>query len=234
MPESDRFVDWFRHSAPYIHAHRHRTFVIFCGGEAIIEGVSSLIHDLALLRSLGIRLVLVHGIRPQIDFYLNQRGLSSAFYNNVRITTKPCLSCVKEAAATVRIELEALLSMGLPNSPMAGAKIKVVSGNGVVAKPLGVIAGVDYGYTGVVRRIDTEAIHQQLDHDNVVLISPIGYSPSGEVFNLVAENLAKDVACALSAEKLILLTEVPCLEPNTHKLIAHMTTVEAEIFKPKP
>jgi amino-acid N-acetyltransferase len=64
----------------------------------------------------------------------------------------------------------------------------------------------------------------------VILISPIGYSPSGEVFNLVAEDLAKEVACALSAEKLILLTEEPCLQPNTETIIPHMTTQEADQF----
>ena len=230
MHNPDRFVDWFRHSAPYIHAHRNRTFVIFWGGEAVIAGVSSLIHDIALLKSLGIRLVLVHGIRPQIDFYLKQRGLEPVFENNRRITTKACLDCVKAAAGTVRIEIEALLSMGLANSPMADAKIKVASGNVVVAKPLGVIDGIDYGYTGVVRRIDTAALHQHLDQNNVVLISPVGYSPSGEVFNLVAEDLAAEIACALTAEKLILLTENDCLLPATHQVIQQMTTVEAQNF----
>ena len=230
MHKTDDFVDWFRHSAPYIHAHRHRTFVIFWGGEAVMANISSLIHDIALLKSVGIRLVLVHGIRPQIDFYLKQRGIQSTFKNNIRITSKACLECVKEAAGTVRIELEALLSMGLANSPMAGAKIKIVSGNVVMAKPLGIIEGVDYGYTGVVRQIDTDAIHQQLDQNNVVLISPVGYSPSGEVFNLVAEDLAAEIACTLTAEKLILLTENDCFLPQTTQVVRQMTTVEAQMF----
>ncbi|MCK4494614.1 MAG: amino-acid N-acetyltransferase, partial [Methylococcales bacterium] len=137
---------------------------------------------------------------------------------------------VKEAAGMVRIEIEALLSMGLSNSPMADAKIKVASGNVVVAKPLGVIDGIDYGYTGVVRRIDTAALHQHLDQNNVVLISPVGYSPSGEVFNLVAEDLAAEIACALTAEKLILLTENDCVFPKTNQVIQQMTTVEAQHF----
>ncbi len=224
------FVDWFRNSAPYIHAHRNRTFVICFGGEMVANDVSSLIHDVALLKSLGIRLVLVHGIRPQIDSRLAQRTILPQFKNNLRITDKACLNCVKEAAGTVKIEIEALLSMGLPNSPMAGAKIKVASGNFVVAKPLGVIDGIDYCYTGVVRRIDHRAIHQQLDQDNVILISPIGYSPSGEIFNLIAEQVAMEVACALSAEKLILLTEEDCISAKTKKIIQQMTTVEAQNF----
>ncbi|NOQ35583.1 MAG: amino-acid N-acetyltransferase [Methylococcaceae bacterium] len=227
------FVSWFRNSSPYIHAHRNRTFVICFGGEAVADGIANLIHDIALLRSLGVRLVLVHGIRPQIDARLKQHAIASVFKDNVRITDKAGLQCVKEAAGAVRIELEALLSMGLANSPMAGAKIKVASANFVTAKPLGVINGVDYCYTGVVRRIDHVAIHQQLDQQNVVLISPLGYSPSGEVFNLVAEHVATEVACALKAEKLILLTEQDCISPATKKPIQQMTAIEASAFLKK-
>jgi amino-acid N-acetyltransferase len=140
------------------------------------------------------------------------------------------LQCVKEAAGLVRVEIEALLSMGLANSPMAGAKIKVASGNFVTAKPLGVIDGVDYCHTGEVRRIDSAAIHQQLDQDNVVLISPIGYSPSGEIFNLSAEQVATAVSIALKAEKLILLTEQSCCNLDNGEHIQQMTTAEAETF----
>src|SRR5690606_29166307 len=136
------------------------------------------------------------------------------FHNSLRITDDVALQCVKEAAGLVRVEIEALLSMGLANSPMAGAKIKVASGNFVVAKPIGVIDGIDYCHTGEVRRIDGAAIHQQLDQDNVVLISPVGYSPSGEVFNLSAEQVATAVSIALKAEKLVLLTEQGCRNPD--------------------
>jgi amino-acid N-acetyltransferase len=110
---------------------------------------------------------------------------------------------------------------------MAGAKIRVASGNFVTAKPLGVLDGIDYCYTGKVRRIDSQAIHQQLDQNNVVLISPIGYSPSGEVFNLSAEEVATEVAIALQAEKLILLTEQNCLSPHDQSPIQQLTTDQA-------
>ncbi len=222
------FVNWFRDSSPYIHAHRNKTFVIFFNGETVIDDCDKLIHDFALLKSLGIRLVLVHGIRPQIDQCLSQQNIISEFQQNLRITDDKALQCVKEAAGLVRVEIEALLSMGLANSPMAGAKIKVVSGNFVIAKPLGIIDGTDFKHTGKVRRIEHAAIHQQLEHDNVVLISPIGYSSSGEVFNLAAEQVATEVAIALHAEKLILLTEQDCL--SKQQLIQQMTTDEAKVF----
>ncbi|WP_349432764.1 amino-acid N-acetyltransferase [Methylomarinum sp. Ch1-1] len=224
------FVNWFRNSSPYIHAHRNRTFVVFFSGAAVTENFAALIHDIALLKSLGIRLVLVHGIRQQIDQRLQQQGITPQFHNNLRITDDQILPYVKEAAGTVRIETEALLSMGLANSPMAGAKIKVASGNFVMARPLGVIDGIDYCHTGQVRRIEQKAIHQQLDQDNVVLVSPLGYSPSGEVFSLGAEQVATEIAIALSAEKLILLTEQECLSPDSGEIVRQLTTAEAKNF----
>jgi len=227
----NEFVNWFRASSPYIHAHRNKTFVIFFGGEAVLaEDFEHHVQDFALLNSLGVRLVLVHGIRPQIDQRLAKLEAPARFHEHLRITDDLALHCVKEAAGLVRVEIEALLSMGLANSPMAGAKIKVASGNFVTAKPLGVINGIDYCHTGEVRRIDSNAIHQQLDQDSVVLISPVGYSPSGEVFNLSAEQVATAVAIALKAEKLILLTEESCCHPDNGAQVQQMTTAEAEIF----
>ncbi len=231
MEPQQSFVSWFRDSSPYIHAHRNKTFVISFGGEAVLaDDFDHHVHDFALLSSLGIRLVLVHGIRPQIDQRLVKLDVPARFHNNLRITDDVALQCVKEAAGLVRVEIEALLSMGLANSPMAGAKIKVASGNFVVAKPIGVIDGIDYCHTGEVRRIDSVAIHQQLDQNNVVLISPIGYSPSGEVFNLSAEQVATAVSIALKAEKLVLLTEQSCCNPDNGEQIQQMTTVEANAF----
>ncbi|KJV06829.1 amino-acid N-acetyltransferase [Methylocucumis oryzae] len=228
MHNNNHFVHWFRASSPYIHSHRNKTFVVCFGGEAVLaDDFEHHVHDFALLNSLGIRLVLVHGIRPQIDLRLAAKQETPRFHKQLRITDACALQCVKEAAGMVRVEIEALLSLGVANSPMAGAKLKVASGNFVIAKPLGVIDGIDYGHTGEVRRVDSEAIHQQLDQDNVVLISPIGYSPSGEVFNLSSEQVATSVAIALKAEKLIFLTEQDCLHPKDGTAMQQMTTLEA-------
>lgn len=225
------FVNWFRNSSPYIHAHRNKTFVIFFGGEAVLaEDFEHHVRDFALLNSLGVRLVLVHGIRPQIDQRLHELNAPVKFHKSQRVTDDLALQCVKEAAGLVRLACEALLSFGVSASPLANAKINVVSGNFVVAKPLGVIDGIDYCHTGEVRRIDNEAIWAQLKQHNVVLISPIGYSPTGEVFNLSAERVATEVAIALKAEKLILLTEQPCTQPDNAQPIQQMTTAEAEAF----
>ncbi len=202
------FVDWFRQSSPYIHAHRGRVLVLGFAGEALRSpGFPGLIHDIALLSGLGMRLVLVPGARPQIEERLRLRKARMRIVNGLRITDAAALECVKDAAGNVRIEIEALLSMGLANSPMAGARIRVVSGNHVTARPLGVLDGIDYQHTGEVRRVDAAAIGRHLDNGSIVLIPPLGYSPTGEVFNLNAVDVASAVAVALDADKLIYLNE---------------------------
>jgi len=224
----DAFVSWFRQASPYIHAHRGSTMVLAFGGEAASDDTfASLIHDIALLHGLGIQLVLVHGTRPQIEERLQLRGVEMQVVNGLRVTDEHALQCVMEAAGTVRVEIEARLSMGLANSPMAGARIEVASGNFVTARPLGVIDGVDYQHTGEVRRINTTAIRHRLGSGAMVLISPLGYSPTGEVFNLNAADVAAETAVALQADKLIFLTDQK-LSDSRGRLISSLMPSEAE------
>ncbi|MFA7270983.1 MAG: amino-acid N-acetyltransferase [Sterolibacterium sp.] len=199
-------VAWVRQAAPYIHAFRGRTFVIAFGGE-VLQGseAQALAQDFNLLASLGIRLVLVHGARPQIDAEMQRRGLRSNFHKGLRVTDGETLECVKSAMGVARIEIEALLSQGLPNTPMAGAWMRVTGGNFITAKPVGVLGGIDYQYTGAVRKIIAEEIKADLDQQNVVLITPLGVSPTGEIFNLAWEEVAEAVAVAVQADKLIYL-----------------------------
>ena len=206
--KNNTHVDWFRQSAPYIHAHRGSTFVILFGGEAVEHsGFAHLIHDIALLGSLGVRIVLVHGARPQIERQLSTLKIKSEFADNMRITLNENMPAVEQAVGQVRMSIEAQLSMGLPNTPMAGASLRVVSGNFITARPYGIRNGIDYCQTGNVRNVDTGAISQHLQNNNVVLISPIGYSPSGEIFNLRAEDVATETAIAINADKLIFVME---------------------------
>lgn len=201
-------ISFFRQAAPYINTFRGRTFVIAFGGEALQDpGFNYLVHDLALLDSLGIRLVVVHGARPQIEARLQSRGAEIRYAGKLRITDDAALECVKEACGQVRLEIEARLSMGLANSPMANARIRAVSGNFVIARPVGLRDGIDFQHTGQVRRIDATGINAQLQQDNIVLLSPLGFSPTGEVFNLSAEDVAMAAAVALKADKLIYLGE---------------------------
>ncbi|WP_353141001.1 amino-acid N-acetyltransferase [Acinetobacter pragensis] len=201
-----QYVHWFRHSAPYINAHRGKTFVIMFDGEAVQhENFQHIIHDIALLHSLGIRLILVHGARAQINQNLKASHLQTPFHNHRRITTRESLGAVMSAAGSIRLQIEALLSMGLANSPMYGARIDVVSGNLITAKPYGIRDGIDFQLSGEVRSVDTDAIQRHLDSQNIVLLGPTGYSTTGEVFNLLAEEVATKTAISLKADKLIFL-----------------------------
>jgi amino-acid N-acetyltransferase len=202
------FVSWFRSVAPYVNAFRNKTFVVAFGGEVVADGkFVELVHDLNLLASLGVRLVLVHGARPQIEARLDEQKLETIYVRDMRVTDAATLQCVKESIGRVRVEIEALLSMGLPNSPMANAAIRVASGNFVTARPIGIIEGVDLMHTGEVRRVDTSAIRLRLEQGELALLSPLGYSPTGEIFNLTLENVAAETAIALKAEKLIFLMD---------------------------
>ena len=219
------FVNGFRSAAPYIHAFRNKTFVIAFGGEVVSEGrFIALAHDLNLLNSLGVRLVLVHGARPQIEEELIERKAMIRYADGMRVTDDDALKCVKEAAGTVRVEIEALLSMGLANSPMAGADIRVASGNFVTAKPMGVRNGVDLMHTGEVRKIDSVAIQRRLDVGEIVLLSPLGYSPTGEIFNLTLEDVAAAAAIALDADKLLFLMETAGINNAQGELLRELTT----------
>jgi amino-acid N-acetyltransferase len=223
------FVHWFRSAAPYIHAFGGKTFVIAFGGEVVSDQqFIALSHDLNLLASLEVRLVLVHGVRPQIEQRLKRDKLEPAFHNGLRVTDDAAMEAVKEANGAVRVEIEALLSMGIANSPMAGADIRVASGNFVTAKPIGVIEGVDLQHTGEVRKIDAIGIQKRLDDDEMVLLSPMGYSPTGEAFNLSLEDVATSTAIALDAEKLIFLMDSTGVHNLRGELLREMTAEKAK------
>ena len=197
-------VEGFRHSVPYINTHRGKTFVIMLGGEAIEhENFSSIVNDIGLLHSLGIRLVEVYGARPQIDANLAAHHHEPLYHKNIRVTDAKTLELVKQAAGTLQLDITARLSMSLNNTPLQGAHINVVSGNFIIAQPLGVDDGVDYCHSGRIRRIDEDAIHRQLDSGAIVLMGPVAVSVTGESFNLTSEEIATQLAIKLKAEKMI-------------------------------
>lgn len=197
-------VDGFRQSAPYVNAHRGKTFVVMLGGEAVNQkGYRSIINDVALLNSLGIKIVLVYGARPQIDEALQRANIDSQFHDGIRVTDDASFTVIKQVAGALLLDITARLSTSLSNTPMSGAQINVVSGNFVIAQPLGVDDGVDYCHSGRVRRIDVEGIRRQLERSGIVLLGPVAASVTGESFNLTAEEVATQVAIKLKADKMI-------------------------------
>ena len=204
------FVPWFRTVAPHIHAYHGKTFVVAIAGELIAAGkLTSFAQDLAILQAMGIKLVLVHGFRPQVDEQLRSKGHASRFSHGLRITDAVALDSAQEAAGQLRFEIEAAFSQGLPNTPMANAIVRVVSGNFLTAQPVGIVDGVDFIHSGIVRKVDAVAIRRAIDIGAMVLLSPFGFSPTGEAFNLTMEDVATSTAIALQADKLLFVTEVP-------------------------
>ena len=209
------FVPWFRSVAPYIHMHRGKTFVVGIAGEAIAAGkLAHLAQDLALIQSMGVKIVLVHGFRPQVNEQLRAKGHAAKYSHGMRITDEVALDCAQEAAGQLRYEIEAAFSQGLPNTPMAGSTVRVISGNFLTARPVGIVDGVDFQHSGLVRKVDVAGITRTLGFGAMVLLSPFGFSPTGEAFNLTMEEVATSVAIALQADKLIFLTEIPGIRIN--------------------
>ncbi|PRD70398.1 amino-acid N-acetyltransferase [Malikia spinosa] len=224
------FVPWFRSVAPYIHKFRNQTFVVGIPGEAIAAGkLPNLAQDLALIQSMGVRVVLVHGFRPQVNEQLAIKGQSAKYHHGVRITDSLALDCAQEATGQLRYEIEAAFSQGLPNTPMAGATVRVISGNFITARPVGIIDGVDYQHSGLVRKVDVPGIMRTLDMGALVLLSPFGFSPTGEAFNLSMEEVATSVAIALKADKLLFLTEVPGIRMRPHEPASEDNPVDTEL-----
>jgi amino-acid N-acetyltransferase len=228
MLNNQKLIEWFRASTTYINAHRGKVFVVLLSGEALSDpNLPNIIHDLNLLHSLGVKLVLVTGARPQITSALANQDIDTTYYKQVRITQARDVDIILETVGRLNIKTEALLSMGLTNSPMDGADIRVCRGNFVTAKPYGIHDGIDHHYTGRVRKIQSDAIHQQLESGNIVLLSNLGYSLTGEVFNLTAEEIATETAVALNADKLILLTPADGIFDDSGDLIPSLNQRDA-------
>ena len=224
------FVPWFRSVAPYIHMHRGKTFVVAVCGEAIAAGkLTTIAQDLALIQSMGVKIVLVHGFRPQVNEQLAAKGHTPKYSHGMRITDSVALDCAQEAAGQLRYEIEAAFSQGLPNTPMAGATVRVISGNFITARPVGIVDGVDFAHSGLVRKVDTAGIMKTLDMGAMVLLSPFGFSPTGEAFNLTMEEVATSVAVDLQADKLIFLTEVLGIGLDANLPISEDNPIDTEL-----
>ncbi len=229
MDDKNAFVKCFRDAAPYIHAHSRKTFVLQIGGDVVAsDSFTHLIHDLALLNSLAIKLVIVFGARPQIDRLLKERNVTPEYCGVLRVTDEASISSVKQAVGDIKIQIEALLSMGLPKSTMAESSVKVASGNYVTGRPYGVVNGVDLDLTGKVRSIEKETINTRLDAGEIVLVSPLGYSVTGEVFNLSSIEVAAQLAIELDAEKLIMLNNTSIVKDENGKIVRQITCDEAK------
>lgn len=229
MHEHQTYVRWLRASGPYVNAHRGRTFVVECCGDAIAsEAFPHLVQDLGLLHSLGVKLVFAYGVGPQLDRQLAERGHPLRNQNGARLADEAAMTIAKQIIGALHLEIEAQLSLGLPNSPLAGSRIPVVSGNFVTARPLGIRDGIDYLYCGETRRIDRHSIEEHLASGAIVLVAPLGFSPTGETFLLDSTALATALAIELNASKLLLLADGADLSDDSGQRVGQLTLKEAK------
>lgn len=228
MIRSTELVQWFRQSTPYVTAHRDKTFVIMLDGNTTSSpNFSNIIDDISLLHSLGIKLVIVFGARKQINDALAEAHIAERYHKNIRVTDPQTLHLVKQVVGSLQFDITARLSLRMNNITHNGVP-NVVSGNFVIAQPLGVDDGVDYQLSGKVRKIDSEGIKQQLERNAIVVISPIGVSVTGETFNLAFEELAAQIAIKLKAEKVIGFCEKQGIIDKNQQVIADLTLLAAE------
>ena len=204
-------MPWFRSVAPYIHKFRGQTFVVGMAGEAIAAGkLNALRAGPGMIQSMGVKVVLVHGFRPQVNEQLRAKGHEAqvlARHAHHRRGGAGLRAGGRRPAALSRSRPR--FSQGLPNTPMADSTVRVISGNFITARPVGIVDGVDFSTRGLVRKVDAAGIRRTLDIGAMVLLSPFGFSPTGEAFNLTMEEVATSVAIALQADKLIFVTEMP-------------------------
>lgn len=220
---STELVQGFRQSVPYINAHRGKTFVVMLSGETLLhKNFVNILNDIGMLHSLGIRLVIVYGARPQIESNLEVHNYAPVYHKNIRVTDSETLKIVKQTAGMLQLDITSELSMSVNNTPLQGVHINVVSGNFVIAQPLGIDEGIDYQHSGRIRRIDTAAINQQLDNHAIVLIGPVAVSITGESFNLTAEEIAMQIAIKLKAEKFIGFSDVQGISDETGQVISEI------------
>lgn len=228
MLEDQEFIQWFRASTAYINAHRGKVFVVYLSGDALAcPNFANIVHDLALLHSLDVKLVLVYGARPQISAALAAEGIASSYQSTLRVTEAGHMDTIKRTVGCLGLDLQAHFSMGLSNSPMHGANINISQGNFVTAQPIGIIDGVDFQFSGKVRRVDTDALKHLLAGNQLVLVSNLGYSVTGEIFNLAAEEVATELAIALNAEKLIQFMPTPGIIDEAQQLITALSASSA-------
>jgi len=223
------FIQHFRLAAKFINQFNKKIFVIALGGDVINDKqFSHIAHDINLLHSLNVNIVLVHGIRPQIDHLLKLHKNKTQLVRNQRVTDKEALGHIIDTNGRIRINIESILSSSMIDSPMAGSEIKLSSGNFLTARPLGVIDGIDMQHTGQIRKVDTKAITNKLQNNEIVIVSPIGFSPIGEIFNLSYEQVAAQVARSIKANKLIYYVNDNGILNARGDLIPEMSSNKAE------
>lgn len=209
-----RTVQQLRTSAPYVDLHRDSNMVVHLCSEVLDDDITfqGIMDDLATLHVLGVKLVILVSVRLQVDrrLQMNQESIGIRV-RGLRVTGLEELAAVQVECGLARSRVEAALSRALRSGGASHGRstigVDVIGGNGFVSgRPVGVVDGVDTGFTGAARLVDAAKISRHLDAGEIVLLSALAYSPWGDTFNVRTEEIAARAAPALFASKLIFVT----------------------------
>lgn len=229
MKQSDiEFLNSLRQASGYVHLHRGKTCVVYLPGDLILQpdSLQEFAEDISHLHALGLKLLLVMGATPQIDQALQDAGIEWQNHHQFRITSAEMLPIFQRTLGEVRSQLEAAFSR---QQPLTAHPLSLCSGNWVIAQPKGVIDGIDFQHTGQTRKVNQQAIQAILDSGQVVLLTPLAYSLTGEVFNLNTLEQACSVANKLQADKLMIFTTPQQMQGLPRQLSLR----DLETFKPQ-
>ena len=218
------FIQNFRLSAKYINLFNQNIFVIALSGYVFNEDqFEKIAQDINILHSLKIKVILVYGARPQVESILVKNKIPVRLVKNMRVTSSAALKHVIEVNGAIRNKIEATLS----TIKSVSEGMRLSSGNFLTAMPVGIIDGIDMESTGKIRGVDVEAIKNKLNHHEIVIVSPIGYSPIGQIFNLSYEQTAANIAAAINADKLIYYVDANGILNERGELIPELTSEKA-------
>ena len=207
---------------PYIRKFKNKIIVIKYGGAAMIDESlkESFARDIALMKLVGMNPVIVHGGGPQIGNELAKAGVKSEFIGGLRVTNKSAMTIVKKVLGTIiNNEIIKLIKQFGGNAiSFNHTKYQIIRASKKVSK-----GGIDLGYVGKVDKIKTRDLKKTIENGFIPVIAPIGKSKQQNYLNINADVVAGEVAEALNAEKLILLTDVKGIGDSKNKLISKVS-----------
>jgi len=207
---------------PYIQKFKDKVIVVKYGGAAMTEESlkENFTRDIALMRLVGMKPVIVHGGGPQIGKALDKAGVESEFINGLRVTTAPAMNIVKKVLGTqINNEIVKLIKKFGGNAISFNPnKFQIIRASKEISEK-----NIDLGHVGKVEKILTSELKKRIDKGFIPVIAPIGISSKNSYLNINADVVAGEVAQSLKAEKLILLTDVKGIGDSKNKLISKIS-----------
>ncbi len=190
------------HALPNIQMYRKKTVVVKYGGNAMVndELKKAVMHDLVLLSTIGIRIVLVHGGGPEINKLLDKMNIESKFVDGLRVTDKETVDVVQMVLAG-KVNKDLVCQIGNMGGHAIG--LSGLDGNMLECKPYDDV----HGYVGEIVNVNTEVIEEAMSHNFIPVISTVGYDRNNNSYNINADTVAAEIAGALGAEALVSMTD---------------------------